>query len=62
MKQVNLKHVKLGDYFKLTEHGPVWIKGEYMRGNKCYSVFNFSDINHENFLKPTKKVWVGFTF
>lgn len=56
MKQVQLKTVKLGEYFKRTEKGPVWIKGEYMRGDKTFSVFKFDDVNHESFLKPTQIV------
>jgi hypothetical protein len=62
MRQVQLKEVKLGDYFKRTERGPVWVRGEYMRGDKSYSVFKFEDVNHESFLKPTQMVWVDFTF
>jgi len=62
MRQVQLKHVPLGDYFRRTEKGPEWIRGEYMRGDKTFSVFKFEDVNHESFLKPTQMVWVDFTF
>lgn len=67
MKQVNLKDVKKGEYFTLKpieEPTPdqVWVKGEYIRQDKKYSTYKWSDTNHETFRKGTLKVYIEFYF
>lgn len=70
MKQVQLKDVKKGEFIMIDRFKPmrnatsetVWIKGDYDRSNKDYSIINFGDMNREKFIKPTTKVWIGFTF
>ena len=62
MKQTTLKEVKKGDYFKLSPNGQVYVKGEYVRTERGYSCHKFHDTNCDSVLKPTRKVFVGFTF
>jgi hypothetical protein len=62
MKQTTLKEVKQGDYFKLSPNGKVYVKGEYVRTDRSYACYKFHDVNSETYLKPTRKVFVGFTF
>ena len=40
----------------------VWVKGDYIRETRKYSVTKFSDMNRENCLPGSALVWVGFTF
>ena len=42
--------------------GMVWIKGDYVRGAKKYSVSRFTDSNWESLAKGDALVLVGFTF
>lgn len=40
----------------------VFIKGDYDRASKSYSVTNFEDINDEYFIKADTLVWAGFIY
>ena len=65
--RVQLKEIKKGDYFTLKEiaepkESQVYIKGDYDKASKTFSVCKFSDVNSEKFLKSTKEVFTGFTF
>jgi len=40
----------------------VWVKGDYIREAKKFSVTKFSDANREYLMKGDALVWVGFTF
>lgn len=64
MKRVKLNKLKLGDYFKLnpTETAPVWVRGEYDRMCKRYDCYRFDDVNHENFMKGDRNVYIDFEF
>lgn len=64
---MTLKDLKQGDYFTLKplefpKESQVYIKGEYIRGEKKYSCIKFSDICSERFLKGDKEVFTEFTF
>ena len=65
--KTTLKQLKKGEWFTLkpinnpTEH-QVYVKGEYDRTDKKYSVTNWDDINDERFLKGETTVYTGFTF
>ena len=39
-----------------------WIRGEYSRGAKAYSLIDFDDMSREMFVKGSKEVVIGFTF
>ena len=39
-----------------------FIRGEYDRASKSYSVINAEDINDEYFIRSTTKVWAGFVY
>lgn len=67
MEKTTLSKLKKGEWFTLkaiespNEH-QVYVKGEYDRSDKKYSVCHWDDINSERFLKGTTTVYVGFTF
>lgn len=42
--------------------GIVWVKGDYDRSTKRYSVSKFTDSNRESLVKGDTLVLVGFTF
>lgn len=50
--------------FRLSESetAPVWIRGEYVRSEKKYSCTKFDDINHENWFKGSREVFIDFEF
>lgn len=62
MKQVKLSEVKKGEYIRFKQNSPVWIKSNYDRTSKKYSVYKFDDINHESLKKGSTLVFVDFTF
>ena len=57
-----LSKVKKGTPVRLKPNGPVWVRGEYDRSSRTYSVVKFDDINRESFRKGTTEVLVGFIF
>lgn len=61
---MEIKDLKKGEFFKLStsDSSPVWVKGDYDRGEKTYSCYRFDDVNHETFLKASRQVFTGFTF
>jgi hypothetical protein len=54
--------VKKGTAVRFKPNGPVWVRGEYDRSTRTYSVVKFDDINRESFKKGTTEVFVGFIF
>lgn len=67
MESKKLKELKVGEWFTLkpieypTER-QVYIRNEYCREEKKYSVSKWADINYETFKKGETIVYVGFTF
>lgn len=57
-----IKDVKLGEYVRLTENGPVWVRGEYYHESRSYSLTKFEDTCKEIFRGRLCEVFVGFTF
>lgn len=58
-----LKELPKGELFKRKLNArKVYVKGDYDRGTKTYSVYDFEDVNSEMFAKGTLKVWAGFTY
>jgi hypothetical protein len=63
MKEVMLKELKEGEYFKFNETTKVvWVRGYYERSLKRYECYKFDDVNHESFFKGDRRVFVGFEF
>lgn len=64
---MKIRELKQGDYFTLKQidepkESQVWIRGEYDRSTRTYSVINFSDMNRERCFKGDKEVFTDFTF
>ena len=62
MKKVQLRKVKKGEFFKLTENGKVYVRGYYERSCKRYEAYLYDDVNHESFIKASRIVLVDFEF
>ena len=60
--KTTLRAVKKGDYLRLAEKGPVWIRGEYDRTAKKYEITRADDVGHSSFRKGDLSVFVGFTY
>lgn len=64
---MTVKDLKKGDYFTLKEitdpaERQVWIRGEYDRASRKYSIINFADINRERLVKGTAPAYADMTF
>lgn len=64
---MKLSKLKKGEWFTLKpiecpKACQVWIRGEYDRTEKRYSVTNWEDINRERFLQGDREVFIDFTF
>lgn len=64
MEKKTIRELKKGEFFRLTdrENAPVWVRGEYIREVKKYSIYKYDDVNHENLRSGDKIVFVGFAF
>lgn len=62
MKQVTLKEIREGEYFKFTPNGKVYVRGYYERSEKKYECYQFDDVNHECFTKGDRKIFIDFEF
>lgn len=60
MKKVKIREVKRGDYLRLKpdENAPLWIRGDYDRSTKSFSVYKYEDVNHEIMAKGDREVYV----
>jgi hypothetical protein len=64
---MTIKDLKKGDWFTLkpianpTER-QVYIRGDYDRESKKYSVAHWDDVNDERMLKGSTEVFTDFTF
>ena len=61
-KPMLLSKVKKGEPIRFKPNGPVWVRGEYNRSHKTYSLVKFDDINHESHKAGTTEVYVDFIF
>lgn len=62
MTTKTIKDLKVGDYFKLTVNGRVYVRATYNRSTKKYEYYDFDDVNHWHDCKGTKKVITDFHF
>lgn len=54
--------VAKGEYIRLRENGPVWIRGPYDRSTRKYTLSAWSDWGKFIERRGDVLVWVGFTF
>ena len=64
---MTIREAKKGQYITLKpieepRESQVWIRGEYDRESRKYSLINFADINRERFVKGSTEAFVDFTF
>ena len=63
MKQIELKQVKSGDWFRRKENSKaVFVRDSYCRSVKKIECYDWNDINRFIYLKPSTMVWVDFEF
>jgi len=70
MEMTDLHKLKKGEYLMRLPKNPatpvtesmVWVKGEYRRLSRSYSVYKFDDMNRQILMKGNSLVWAGFTF
>ena len=67
MEAKRIKDLKSGEYFTINpveypKESVVWVRGNYERSSKKYSVHKWSDICHESFMKGDRMVYVDFIF
>lgn len=54
--------IKVGEFVRRKDGGPVLVRGEYDRTTKRYSLSYFDDVNREVFVKKGTKLFVGFSY
>jgi len=60
---VLLRNVARGEYVKRTLTAKsVYVRGDYDRATKSYSLIDCEDTSREIFVKASKQVYVGFTY
>lgn len=59
-----IRDIKKGEYIRLkdSETSPVYIRGDYCRVTKKYSLISFDDINREVLKRGDYVAFIGFTF
>jgi len=63
MKTITLRQTKRGDYVRQVKFsGTTWIRGDYDRESKTYSLGDSMDMNREIFRKGSTLVYIGFTY
>lgn len=64
MKQTELRNVKHGDFFRLSnsETAPVWVRGDYNRSSKKFEAYKYDNVNYWNELRGSRVVFVDFEF
>lgn len=60
--EAKISTLKKGEYIRFKPFGPVWIRGEYDRSSKKYSVIHTDDMCKERFIKGDKIVLIGFDY
>ena len=57
-----ISELKVGDFFKLSPNGKVYVRSHFDRSTKRYSYYDFDDVNNEHFATRTRMVIVDFEF
>ena len=60
MIKTELRKVKEGDFFRITdnESAPLWVRGYYGRSERKFEVYKYDNVNHENFMRGNRAVYV----
>jgi hypothetical protein len=60
---VPLRDLKAGTFFRRKpDAAKVYVRGEYLPGEKKFSCTEYGDMSREMFLRGTAQVFVGFCF
>jgi hypothetical protein len=60
---VPLRDLKAGTFFRRKpDAAKVYVRGEYLPGEKKFSCTEYGDMSREMFLRGTTQVFVGFCF
>ena len=63
MRQVELKSISKGEFFRLTETAKAtYVRDEYNREDKKFECYKYEDVNAFRSLKGSKKVFIDFEF
>ena len=64
MKQTELRNVKHGDFFRLSnsDTAPVWVRGDYNRASNKFEAYKYNDVNYWNEFRGSRIVFVDFEF
>jgi hypothetical protein len=63
LQQVPLYTVPAGEYVRRRPDArATYIRGDYDRASRAYSLTDFDDVNREITLPGRSLVWIGFTF
>ena len=60
MIKTELRKVKEGDFFRLTdnESAPLWVRWYYERSERKFEVYKNDNVNHESFMRGSRTVYV----
>lgn len=63
-RPVTVASVKRGDYVRLkaSETAPVWVRGDFDRASRTYTLSKADDMNHTTQRKGTALVFADFTY
>jgi len=62
-QMVKLSEVKKGDFVRMKEGATkTYIKGEYVREEKKYSLLDYEAVGDERLVKGSTMVHIGFTY
>lgn len=59
---MKISELKKGDFFKLSENGCIYVRGDYDRSSKKYECYKFDDVNSFRYLKGSKDIISDFIF
>lgn len=60
MKKIS--ELKKGDFFKLSENGWLYVRGDYDRSSKRYECYEIDDVNGCRYLEGSKDIISVFIF
>lgn len=60
--QYTIKQLPKGEFIRLKDNGPVYVRGDYDRALGCYELQSWSDANRCIYRKGHTMVIAGFTF
>lgn len=61
-QKATIRSIKKGEYVRLKEDGPVWIRGDYWFTEGKFELQSADDINTFIYRKGSVEVFHGFTY